>query len=490
MNKTESKIRDKFTTLLNAVPDAMVVINKEGKIEVVNTQTEKMFGYTIEELQGQGVELLIPERFAKGHESKRAAFTKAPETREMGSGRELYARRKDGTEISVEIALNYLIEEGETFVFAAIRDISERKLLEKQKSFLAAIVEHSNDAIFSKNLEGEIISWNKGAETIFGYEANEMLGKKIMFIDPQLFATKRSKIVNGITPYTLETTLQRKTGEKFPATIAFSAIKDIDGKVIGISEIISDLTQLKQAHEKASILDKKNKELELKLKYHKQLEDFAYICSHNLRAPVGNLNSLFLMYDQTQEPETKLAVVEKVKGVTHNLTETLEELSKALSIKTDSTVKKDKLEFEPLLKKQLENVGEIIASKEAIITWDFAKFSAISYPHIYLESILLNFLTNSLKYSSPNRQPVIHFETFDHPNKGEGLTVTDNGIGIDLARYGKKIFGLHKTFHRNDDAKGVGLFITRAQIEAMGGTITVDSEVDKGTTFTILFNST
>ncbi|MDL5046486.1 ATP-binding protein [Oscillatoria amoena NRMC-F 0135] len=193
------------------------------------------------------------------------------------------------------------------------------------------------------------------------------------------------------------------------------------------------------------------------------------------------------MYDQQVGIENKDAIVEKLRTVTLHLTNTLNELSKALSIKTDTTIEKSSLSFADFFNAILVVCETEIEKSNAIVQSNFTACPAIHYPAIYLESILLNLLTNAIKYRHPNRQPVITFETYENRQHGKVLKVTDNGLGIDMERHGKKIFGLHKTFHRNADARGVGLFITKAQIEAMGGSITVSSVLGEGTVFTIYF---
>ena len=110
----------------------------------------------------------------------------------------------------------------------------------------------------------------------------------------------------------------------------------------------------------------------------------------------------------------------------------------------------------------------------------------IKYNPAYLESIILNFLSNAVKYSHPQRTPVISFDLF-HENNKPVLSITDNGIGIDLKRNGDKLFGMYKTFHGNPDARGIGLFITKNQIEFMGGHVEAESELNVGSTFKIFF---
>lgn len=481
---------NKFKALLESAPDAMVIADSEGRIELVNAQTEKMFGYSRTELIGCEVEKLIPQRFTKRHKSAKMDFISAPEVREMGTGIELFALRKDGTEFMVEVALSYIKTGDKTSACAAIRDIGDRKRLEKQNAQLASIVESSHDAIIAKNNDRVIVSWNKGAEMIFGYTAREVLGEHANVLIPEERRQKTKAmmelVLQGEDTRNMETIMLRKNGEEFHASITCSPIRDSQGEIIGISQIVRDISKQKADRHKIESLSNEMIELKEKLRYHKQLEDFAYITSHNLRSPVGNLASLFLMYDQQAGVEDKGAIVEKLRTVTNHLTNTLNELSKALSIKTDTSIEKSILKFQDFLDATIVVLSTEIDNSKAVIQSNFT-CPTIHYPAIYLESILLNLFTNAIKYRDPERSPVITIETYENKRDGKVLTISDNGLGIDMARHGKKVFGLHKTFHRNADARGVGLFITKAQIEAMGGSITVNSVLGRGTVFTIYF---
>jgi signal transduction histidine kinase len=222
------------------------------------------------------------------------------------------------------------------------------------------------------------------------------------------------------------------------------------------------------------------------VKQNKQLEEFAYVVSHNFRAPVSNLQSLITIYKEEEDATTKDLLLEKFEITVTNLTTTLNDLLTGISVKNDSKKEKQNLVFKTYFLNAVASFqGEIIRS-EGLITSDFSKAPSIEYSAMYLESIIQNLLSNALKYSSPVRSPKIHFQT--HIINDEiVLTVSDNGLGIDLKEHGKDIFGFNKVFHKHPDAKGVGLFLTKAQVEGMGGTIAVESTVDVGTKFKIIF---
>ncbi|MGJ8734215.1 MAG: sensor histidine kinase, partial [Cellulophaga sp.] len=183
----------------------------------------------------------------------------------------------------------------------------------------------------------------------------------------------------------------------------------------------------------------------------------------------------------------KAVLFEKFEIVVGHLTETLDTLVEALKTSNGAPTELKKLKFEDALLKTTEILTGEIHETGAIIKSDFTNVPTILYSKVYLESIFLNLVSNALKYRSPDRTPEITLKSFLVRNRVT-LTIEDNGLGIDLERHGHKLFGLNKVFHRHPQAKGIGLFMTKVQIESLGGTITAESTVNKGTTFILTLN--
>lgn len=217
----------------------------------------------------------------------------------------------------------------------------------------------------------------------------------------------------------------------------------------------------------------------------KQLDDFAHLTSHNIRSPAVNIFSLISLINEKSTIEDYKFIFEKLSQVSKNLNETLNELIEVLHVKKNSGIERQLIRFDEVFEKVVQSLQGDIILNNAEITSDF-KIAEIEYPKAYLESIFYNLLSNSIKYRSSERPLKVHVETGYLKGKIQ-LTVKDNGLGIDLNKYGHLIFGLRKVFHKNQNAKGIGLFMTKTQIEALGGQILVESEVDKGTTFKVVF---
>lgn len=267
--------------------------------------------------------------------------------------------------------------------------------------------------------------------------------------------------------------------------LLWGAAVDTKNQLIYASAI--DITERKK-QEQELLRSKQNLEaIALKLQeQNRQLDEFAHIISHNLRSPIGNIKALIGLLNANSSMAEYQQIFEKLRNVANNLGETMNELMETLKVKKETTIDRTEIRFKEVFDKVVQSLeGELIQT-EAEVTFDFNESPSINYSRPYLESIIQNLLTNALKYRSPQRKPHIIVRT-----RKEGsstvLCVSDNGLGIDMERFGDKLFGLHKTFHEHKEARGVGLFLIKTQIEALGGSIRAESTVDKGTTFIINF---
>ena len=242
-----------YRCLVEAAPDAIVVVNQSGTIVLVNAQAERLFGYRRDELIGQPTEILVPPSFRGQHSEQHCRFLAPTPERPLLAGLELFGLRKDGSEFPVEIRLSPLDTKQGIWVCSAIRDISGRRSTEEDLRRFASIVACSDDAIIGRTLEGIITSWNAGAEQMYGYSAKETIGKSVRMlvpIDPLggipdvLERLKRSEIVDHF-----ETVGERKGGQEFHIEITTSPIRDVLERIVGASIIGRDIS-LRKAAEK------------------------------------------------------------------------------------------------------------------------------------------------------------------------------------------------------------------------------------------------
>ena len=374
---------------------------------------------------------------------------------------------------------------------------------------------------FCTTSRGDIIELNETLLEFTNYEREDVVNKKQFrdFLTPggKIFLETHFLPLLQFQGYVQEINFEflRQDGTTFPVLVNAKIIKDDSGNynftlytIVNISqrkgyekELLKakrdadDLTEkLSKSYQdlklNAKLIQEQKSELESLNKYLKnknsQLSDFAHIISHNLRSPVFNLHMLLDFYRESTEEEEKSMYINTIKQVAVQMDETLNELIDSLKIQEEFLITKEQLSFEDILEKITIMLTGDIKKTEAQITHDFSEVKTIVYSKVYLKSAMFNLLTNAIKYKAAHRAPKIHFKTFNAGDKIV-LTVEDNGKGIDMKKHKNDLFGLNKTFHNNPDAKGMGLYMTKVQIEALGGKITADSEVNQGTTFKIVF---
>ncbi len=372
-----------------------------------------------------------------------------------------------------------------------IQDITEQLMFELK---FRGLLESAPDAFVIID-ENSIIQFiNKEAEKIYGYGTHEMVGSDFLTIIPQEFHEqyqiekeylKKEKQLTKIDFPARESYIINKNGDKIPIQLKASPVETSTGYLIMIA--IRNITKEKRNKERIleanKRLEKSTKELTIR---NKQLAEFNHITSHNLRSPVSNLNALLGLYKDAANEDKKTELFGKFETVINHLTLTLNSLIESLKINNKLNQVTTELNFLGVYNKTKEILAAEILNTKATIEYDFSTAPTITYNQIYLESIFLNLISNALKYKSPERTPKISLKT-KIKNGNVILSIKDNGLGIDLERHGDKLFGLNKVFHRHPEAQGIGLFLTKAQVEAMGGSISVKSKVNVGTTFFVSF---
>ncbi|MFA7379520.1 MAG: ATP-binding protein [Bacteroidia bacterium] len=257
----------------------------------------------------------------------------------------------------------------------------------------------------------------------------------------------------------------------------------------GVLILSFDITQLKETEAKLDIkLAERSRMLTQLTEQKKQLEDFCHIIAHNIRAPLANLLLLNDMMTSALDTADIKMLVGKQKPVVEFLHETFEELVDIIQVRTDYSVTVDVVDLGEMAHHVTDLLQGEILQTGTQLSVDFSKAPLAKFPRKYMESIMFNLLSNAIKYRSPQRVPQVEIRSYTDGGWLH-LEVQDNGLGIDLQKYGHKLFKLRKTFHQHPNAKGLGLFMTRNQIEAMGGSVSVNSTEGEGSTFIVKLNN-
>ncbi len=371
------------------------------------------------------------------------------------------------------------------FLFFNKRKFKTNKKVNKHKFYYKEVAEMTSTGSWYVDLIKRKSYWDQQTRRILEYPEDYIpsINKSVSYYPKESFELVKKLFlkcsINGES-FNTEIKMLTKNNREFWVRANGKPVFNEKKEIIGVRGVFQDIDETKA--KELSLLRTSN----IIASQNKRLFNFAHIVSHNLRSHTSNLSLVVELLNSTESKDEKLELINSVEDIASSLNDTIEHLNEVVTIQTSTNKSKSLVKFSESLKRVKISIGQIITKNRAIINSDFSEIDTINYIPAYLESILLNLITNSIKYKHPERDPIINIKSYIENSKLV-LEITDNGIGIDLEKFGDKLFGMYKTFHYNKDAVGIGLFITKNQIEALHGEINVFSEVEKFTTFKITF---
>jgi PAS domain S-box-containing protein len=497
-------------TFLDLIPDAIVVVDQSGTIVRANSLTSRIFGYEPDELLGQKVEMLVPERHRTQHETHRREFESRPKVRSMGPDLDLLGRRRDGSEFPVEISLSPIQTNQGLFVLSAIRDVTKRKGIEamlreahrelseradrelwESRSWLAAIVDSSEDAIVGKDLDGVITSWNKSAQHIYGYTAEEVVGKNISILTPgdrpDEIPSILRKIKDGERIEHYETVRVRKDGRHLQVSVSISPVHDSNGKVIGASAITRDITGQKHAEDQ--------------LRQAQKMEAVGRLAggvAHDFNNILGIITACTeLLRSRNKHSEEAAELVDNIStAALRGATLTRQLLGFSRKRNAQPVV----FDLNERLREVNKLVRPLMGDDVEVVIRDKSPSALVEADPIQFDQIVLNLAVNARDAMPRGGKLILETSSvqFDsefvtrHPQVTVGkfiqLTVSDTGIGMDEAVV-SRIFEPFFTTKDAGKGTGIGLATVYGIVRQSGGYVWVYSEPGRGTTFKIFLPS-
>ena len=388
-------------------------------------------------------------------------------------------------------------------LYGVFQDINEvvttRQQLDKLNEELNTLLNAGHVSIIGTDINGIITHFNRGAEHLLQYSAAEMIGihtpgkihltKEVENRGKELSDTL-GKVIEGFEVFiaiakqeffeSREWTYIRKDGTIFPVQLVVTPIKNLQGDITGYLGVATDISERKKAETELQTV------LEITKDQNERLKNFAHIVSHNLRSHSGNIDMILDLFILETPAAAENEYISLLKKSSKNLKETISNLNEVVLMNVASHIQLIPINLYHVIQAAINNVSQLLQQTSLSVKNNLKETDLILGMPAYIDSIVLNFITNGIKYRSTNRKSKIILSA-DYEDEYLILKIEDNGIGIDLAKHGSKLFGMYKTFHGNEDARGIGLFITKNQVLTMGGKIEVESQVDEGTTFKIFF---
>jgi len=478
-----------FTSIFNSTFQFTGFLNLKGRLIDVNKPALKFAGVDLEDVLNKYFWDTYWWQSSKKERNKlKKNIAKAAKGKFVRYEAKILDKNKVLTYI--DFSLKPVLDEKKQVIFLisegrVIQEMVEaRKKLSESEKLHRMLLEHSpTGLVLNDAMSGEFIECNGSFKNSVGYMDKELTTLKHPDVIPKVDKTKELRVLkavleNGIYgPYQGE--YQHKSGARVPSLITRVLITNPDGRKL-IWSVVQDITQLQE--KEAELLELINVASE----QNNRLLNFAHIVSHNLRSHASNFSMLIELLGIEEDIFKKVEIMEMLNTASKNMLETIANLNEIIAINTNLNIKTEVVNLRHEINEAFTNISELTKSAFAEIEINVPEQVQINVVKAYLESILLNIFTNAIKYKSPKRYPKITID-FENTKGYSVITITDNGIGIDLEKHGHKLFGMYKTFHGNRDARGIGLFITKNQIEAMKGKIEVESQVDLGTKFKIYF---
>ncbi|WGO99336.1 CHASE domain-containing protein [Saccharophagus degradans] len=482
LNKRAESVTKDWRMIIEQAPNALIITNETGEIVVTNAQADTLFGYAPNELLGQKIEVLVPHSIRTAHPELRESFVAAPKARSMGAGRDLTAQRKDGSEVPVEIGLSPLNTPQGRLVVASIVDISERK---QAQHTLEKIIEQAPNALIMTDDKGTITLTNTQADHLFGYRRGELTGQKIDILVPEanraghpahrdaFFKAPKSRLMGAGR----DLAGRAKDGSEVPVEIGLNPLTTPLGNFV-----VASIVDIKERLRAQKMLEHTNRQLQQK---NHEMEQFIYTVSHDLKSPLVTIGGFAKMLSTglantaTDKQKHQLQRIQANVDHMETLLSDLLQLSRLIRQGVDKT----EVDLEALLGSLINTLEGPIEAVNAKV--EICKPLAIIQGNERLISqCVQNLLSNAIQYKDEQRPLTITISTSEQA-ESVSLIIKDTAMGID-AKYHEQIF---RIFERLDigEGTGVGLAIVKTVMEKHSGQVVLESELGKGSTFTLVF---
>lgn len=481
-NQALQQAEERFKSYIENASDVFIILNAEGKYIYVAPSIKPLLGYEPDELLGRdNLDFMHPEDIGIVGETFEKALA------DMGSTQRsnFRALHKNGSWVWVEANGKFVHNyQGEVEAYITAREKQpSRKEIEERLRKLSLVADKTTNSVLITD-DQRRIEWVNSSFTKFsGYTLQEVLGKRPEDIlhGPESDKIYKDHIEGALAsgkPFSAETVNYAKDGKMYWIETFVTPIFDANNNLTNYIAIESNINDRKAQERELK------ESLELSREQSRRLQDFAHIVSHNFRSHAANIIGLIKEMQVSEEQDDVLLNLLEQSG--HKFMESLDELAAILQVQENRKLPLKPLVFNHFVNRAMEVLKPKLLQAEGQLINHIPEKAMVQFYPAYLESVFFNLISNAIKYRSPNRPLKIELTLKENKHSTE-IQVADNGLGIDMEKHGHKIFQMYKTFHHHPDSQGVGLYLIKNQMTAMGGDITVKSAVDEGTCFRLIF---
>ncbi|MHB1262661.1 MAG: sensor histidine kinase [Thermoplasmatota archaeon] len=468
--------------LLESAPDALVIVNERGTIVLANSQAETLFGYDREELVGQKVEMLVPQDRRAGHPAHRDAFMESPRTRPMGAALDLRARRKDGSEIPVEISLSPLATSKGRFVSAAIRDVTGRRKAEQK---FRALLEGAPDAMVIVDATGTIVLANAQAERLFGYSRVELVGMGVENLVPEAVraghAGHRERFMADPKARPMGAALdlraRRKDGSEIPVEISLAPL-DTEGERL-VMAAIRDITDRRRMEKERQEGRDRQRELEHLRQVDQFKTTFLNTAAHELRTPLLPVKAQFHLLKRRLASSGDRETIASVDILDRNITRLsslVEDLLDAARYQAGRVnLRLEEIDLAALAAEAVDSFRQAAKERSITVALQTPGARSVVCDRKRILQVLYNLLSNAVKFTRDGGAITVGLQV--GPDEAT-VRITDTGIGLapaEIPRLFQPFAQLQESMVAGQRGSGLGLYVSRGFVEAHGGRIWVES---------------